>query len=52
MRDLLVGFVEEPWIDELDLTTLEKAGGSYVVADLRDREDDIIWRVRFQDSWL
>ena len=52
MCDLLVGFVEEPWIDELDLTTLEKASGSYVADDLRDREDDIIWRVRFRYRWL
>ena len=52
VRDLLVGFVEKPWIEQLDLTTLEKASGSYVADDLRDREDDVIWRVRFRDRWL
>ncbi len=52
VRDLLVGFVHEPWVDELDLSSLEKASGSYVADDLRDREDDIIWRVRFKDRWL
>jgi hypothetical protein len=52
VRDLLVGFVEEPWVEQLDLTTLEKASGSYVADDLRDREDDVIWRVRFRDRWL
>lgn len=52
VRDLLRGFVNEPWLAELDLETLEKVSGSYVADDLRDREDDIIWRVRFHDRWL
>ena len=29
VRDLLIGFVEEPWVEQLDLNTLEKASGSY-----------------------
>lgn len=52
VRDLLSGFVDEPWVADLDLDTLEKANGSYVTDDLRNREDDIIWRVRFHGSWL
>lgn len=52
VRDLLTGFVPEPWLAELNLDTLEKVSGSYVTDDLRDREDDIIWRVRFHDHWL
>lgn len=52
VRDLLTGFVDEPWLAELDLDTLEKANGSYVADDLRDREDDVIWRVRFKERWL
>ena len=52
VRDLLRGFVNEPWLAELDLDTLEKVSGSYVADDLRDREDDVIWRVRFHDRWL
>ncbi|NEX23888.1 Rpn family recombination-promoting nuclease/putative transposase, partial [Thiorhodococcus mannitoliphagus] len=30
----------------------EQVSGSYVSDDLRDREDDILWRVRFRDRWL
>jgi hypothetical protein len=45
VEDLLRGFVPEDWVAELDFTTLEKVSGSYVSDDLRDREDDIIWRV-------
>lgn len=52
VRDLLLGFVDEPWVHELDFETLEQVSGSYVADDLRDREDDILWRVRFSDRWL
>ena len=52
VRDLLLGFVNEPWLAELDLKTLEKVNGSYVSDDLRSREDDVIWRVRFKERWL
>jgi Putative transposase, YhgA-like len=46
VADLLRGFVHEDWVTQLDFTTLEKVSGSYVTDDLRDREDDIIWRLR------
>jgi hypothetical protein len=52
VRDLLVGFIAEPWVAELDFATLEQVSGSYVADDLRDREDDLLWRVRFRDRWL
>ena len=56
VRDLLRGFVEEDWVALLDFDTLEKVSGSYVTDDLRDREDDIIWRIRMNgaeaDEWL
>jgi hypothetical protein len=50
--DLLQGFVHEPWVKELDFTTLEKVSGSYITDDLRSREDDVIWRVKYQQSWI
>jgi hypothetical protein len=52
VRDLLTGFVHEEWVHELDLSTLERQNGSYISDDLREREDDSVWRVRFRDSWL
>ena len=52
VRDLMVGCVQEPWLAELDFSTLEKVNGSYVTDDLRSREDDVIWRVRFKGRWL
>ena len=52
VRDLFMGFVEEEWVFDLDFSTLNIVSDSYVSDDLRDREDDIIWRVRFKGEWL
>ena len=52
VADLLRGFVHEPWVGGLDFASLEKVSGSYVTDDLREREDDIIWRVRWGHDWL
>jgi len=52
VADLLRGFVHEPWVQELDFASLAKVSGSYVADDLREREDDIIWRVRWGQDWL
>jgi len=50
--DLLRGFVPGIWVDALDLSTLERCSGSYVTDDLRDRADDIVWRLRWGSDWL
>ncbi len=52
VTDLIRNFVDEPWVEQLDFTTLERQSGSYVSDELRERHDDVIWRVRFQDRWL
>lgn len=52
VADLLGGFVHQPWVRELEFDTLERVSGSYVSDDFREREDDIIWRVRWRDQWL
>lgn len=52
VADLLRGFVHEPWVQEVDFSTLEKVSGSYVSDDLRTREDDLVWRVRLRAGWL
>ena len=50
VEDLLRGLVKEEWVEQLDFTTLERMSGSYVSDDLRDRESDIIWRVRWEEG--
>lgn len=52
VHDLLTGFVKEEWVERLDFDSLEKVSSTFVTDDLRDREDDVIWRVRFGDEWL
>lgn len=52
VRDLLCGFVPGDWVHALDFDTLEHCSGSYVTDDLRERADDLIWRVRWGANWL
>lgn len=52
VEDLLRGFVHEDWVSQLDYSTLEKVNDGYVADDLREREDDIVWRVRWGQDWL
>lgn len=52
VADLLRGFVHEDWVGTLDLSTLERPRGSGVSPDLREREDDLIWRVRWGEQWV
>ncbi|HWM90643.1 MAG TPA: Rpn family recombination-promoting nuclease/putative transposase [Thermoanaerobaculia bacterium] len=53
VADLIHGFVREEWVQELDLSTLEPFNGSYVSDDLRDRESDLVWRVRWGgEEWV
>jgi hypothetical protein len=52
VADLLRGFVREDWVGALDLGTLERPRESGVSPDLREREDDLIWRVRCGEQWL
>jgi len=52
VADLLQGFVQAPWVAELDFTTLEAVKSSFVSSSLKRREEDVIWRVRWKDRWL
>jgi len=52
VSDLLKGFVDEPWVSELELQTLERYPRSYVSEQLRERESDVVWRVRCRGRWL
>jgi hypothetical protein len=47
VQDLLTGFVHAPWISGLDFSSLEKVSTSGVAPNLRRRESDVIWRIRW-----
>ena len=52
IEDLLIGFVREDWVSQLNFETLEKVNASFVSETNRQREADMIWRVRMKDTWL
>lgn len=53
VTDLIQGFVGEEWVQQADLSTLERVGDGYVTDDLRERESDVVWRFRWgAQSWV
>ncbi|HEX6900016.1 MAG TPA: Rpn family recombination-promoting nuclease/putative transposase [Thermoanaerobaculia bacterium] len=48
IEDLIRGFIHEDWVSRLDFKTLERVSGSFVSEDLKDRHNDLIWRVRWE----
>ena len=52
VEDLLRGFVHEAWVRDVDWTTLERVSDSQISDDLRSRQDDLVWRVRWGPDWL
>ena len=52
VESLLRDFVSADFIADLDFSTLERCSGSHVTDDLRERHDDIVWRVGWKKgSW-
>lgn len=53
IEDLLRGFVHEPWVADLDFSTLERLPGAHVDDKLSKREIDMVWRLRYRgEDWL
>ena len=52
VTQLLQTFVDEDWVTQLDFSSLQKVDSSFITKEFREREDDVIWRVKFQDKWL
>lgn len=53
VESLVRDFVDEDFVRGLDFATLERCSGSYVADDVRERHDDVVWRVRLRGngSW-
>ncbi|NEX23334.1 Rpn family recombination-promoting nuclease/putative transposase [Thiorhodococcus mannitoliphagus] len=52
VADLIRGFVHEDWVEQLDFTTLQRVSEIGISHDLREREDDMIWRLRWGERWV
>ncbi|WP_298069519.1 Rpn family recombination-promoting nuclease/putative transposase [uncultured Mailhella sp.] len=50
VESLLRELISADFIDELDFSTLERCASSYVTDDLRERHDDIVWRVGWKNG--
>lgn len=51
VKSLLLDFVPDDLIRDFNFDTLEACSGSYTSVDLRQRHDDIVWRLRWKDTW-
>ena len=52
VQDLLVGFLNEEWIKDLDFTTLVRLNQEYTTEELRERESDIVWKIQWKNQPL
>ena len=50
VRDLLLSFVSEPWVERIDFDSLRPASGPGTTDDLRERPNDLVWKVRLRDN--
>lgn len=49
-KAILLNFVPEDFVADFDFDTLEPCNGSYTTTDLSQRQDDIVWRLRWKNS--
>jgi predicted transposase/invertase (TIGR01784 family) len=54
VRDLLTGFVQEDFIDDIDFSKLEKLGTTYILEEYEKRETDLILKlnIKGQEAYL
>lgn len=51
VEELVRGFVKEPWVDQLDFTTLQRVNASFVAPkQLKSRDGDLLWKLRRRDG--
>ena len=50
VADFLSGFVAEPWVSDLDLSTLERINAKFHADGLERRDGDVIWKVLRKDG--
>jgi predicted transposase/invertase (TIGR01784 family) len=48
IEELIHGFLRQDWVERLDFSTLERVGNGFISDDLRERQSDVVWRVRWQ----
>jgi predicted transposase/invertase (TIGR01784 family) len=52
VQALLINFLKESWIKDVDFNSLEKVNSSYVSEKYKRRESDLVWRIKFKKQWM
>jgi hypothetical protein len=52
VRELITGFMPVDWLHSLDYDTLEKVPSNYVGDNLRQRTNDVVWRIQAGGEWV
>ena len=52
VRDLVLGFIPDDWLHSLDYTSLQAVNASYVSDDMKQRHNDMVWKVKAGEEWL
>jgi len=50
VADLLTGFIDDPWVADLDLSSLRRINAKLHADTLERRDGDMIWRIRFKSG--
>ncbi len=50
IEGLIHDFVPEPWVKDLDFSTLERVNATYVSHGLKRKEGDMVWKLRRRDG--
>ncbi len=52
VADLIRGYVSPDLAKRFNLDSLERCNGNYISQDLRGRENDLVWRLKVQKTWV
>lgn len=50
VKSFLLNFVPEDFVADFDFDTLEPCNGSYTTVNLSQRQNDVVWRLRWKDN--
>ncbi|MHC9543703.1 MAG: Rpn family recombination-promoting nuclease/putative transposase [Vulcanimicrobiota bacterium] len=50
VKELILSFVKEEFVENIDFSTLTRSFNSFVTEEFREREADIIWQVKVKGS--
>jgi predicted transposase/invertase (TIGR01784 family) len=52
MRELITGFINEPWVKNIDFRTLKKEKTDFLSDDLKEFRNDLLWSIKFKKQKL